>query len=409
MIYYTWTYNNTLYVPEVPRWERWQTMSVPFELAWKYHPLLPVIGVLGAGLLLRRALLDAFRSPRQFDLPYWLILGWCAAGLISTTLSGRGFSHYSIQLIPGLSLACGWVTVRLITIVHHWIGSNKTRIFAGITASIILLIWLLLPLGIRLQSLQLPEPGTDVISGLVRRLSDPADRIFVWGYNPDVYAISGRMPATRFLYCTFLTGLIPWTNLDPLKNTEYAVVPGAWDKFLADWNRHPPILIADGRSQRGFLKYPIDEQPLLWPLIARNYAQVEIDTANQIGFWLFRRLETITPTSLPALDTSDKIQLQIAPTEVGSMARAFVQAPAGTRLVELFLDGRLYLRLRCAPEAPVSACFFILPHDRSPDINHIQALAQSGYGHQISAEQTLGSAKPPRFLAARRYCSRAKT
>jgi len=394
LIYYTWTYNNTLYVPEVPRWERWQTISVPFELAWEYHPLVPVLGVLAAVFLLHRVIRHTFRRPRLFDIFAWLILGWCASGLVATTLGGRGFTHYSIQLIPGLSLACGWLTVRVISFIRQWIGSSKFRLLTGLVITTSVTIWLLLPLLSRLQALRLPEPGSEVMNELVHQQSSSTDRIFVWGYNPEIYAMSGRLPATRFLYCTFLTGIIPWTNLDPLRNTDYAVVPGAWDDFLADWNRHPPRLIADGRSQRGFLKFPIDKQRVLWPLIERDYAQIEIDKTNLIGFWLFRRLESNTPTAVPDLPASDEIQLQMEPTNIGHMARVEVRAPVGTVLVELFIDGNLYRRLQCAPAASVSVCFFVLPQDRSSSGNKIQVLANGEYGSLLSAEQKLEVIKP---------------
>ncbi len=408
LIYYTWTYNNTLYVPEVPLGERWQTIRVPFELAWKYHPLVPVIGVMAAVLLLGRVLQRTFRRPRQFDLPGWLILGWCASGLVSSTLSGRGFSHYSIQLIPGLSLACGWLTMRTIDAVRHWAGPNGFRRGAGLATAAVLLVWLLFPLSARLQALNLPDPGSDAITELVRRQSALSDRIFVWGYNPEIYATSGRLPATRFLYCTFLTGLIPWTNLDPLKNTDYAVVPGAWEDFLSDWNRHPPTLVADGRSQRGFLKYPLENQPLLWPLIERNYAQIEIEATAKLGFWLFRQLEQYTPGPIPGGVVSGEIQLQVIPSAIGHTARVTVQAPTGTRYVELYLDGTLYRRLQCAPEAAVSASFFVLAVDRPDSVQRVQALAIGEHSNHLSAEQELGitgsvavAGGPPLFFSGK--------
>ncbi|MDI1250143.1 MAG: glycosyltransferase family 39 protein [Lacunisphaera sp.] len=399
LVYYTWTYNNTLYVPEVPALERWQTIRVPFQLAWQMHPLAVVTGVLAAVTLLARVGARALRGPDRFDLPGWLILGWCAAGLVSTTLSGREFSHYSIQLIPGLSLACGWVTAGLWQTGRRWAGASRLRQTGLLLPATGLILWLLQPLPARLRAFDLPEPGVDTITQLVRRHTTPDERIFVWGYTPEVYAQSERLPATRFLYCTFLTGLIPWTNIDPLKNTDYAVVPGAWDDFLADWHRRPPALVADGRSQRAFMKYPLDRQRLLWPLIERDYAGVETAPTEPLGYWLFRRLEPASLQPLPTgLPPGAEVKINAPATAPGQTTRVNVAAPAGTHHLELYLDGRSYRRLRCAPEAAVSAAFFVLAADRTGAAQQVQAVALGADAPQASVALTLATSAPARVI-----------
>ena len=209
LVYYTWTYNNTLYVPEVPMSERWRTIRVPFELAQKYHPLIVPLGCTAAVLLVGRNIGSLLRRPVKFDVLGWLILGWSAAGLVSTTLSGRGFTHYSIQLIPGLSLACGWISARIWERVRDLTANRPVLRSLAMVAGAAAAAWVLTPLPARVKALDLPEPATDVMAQLVQRHSGVEDRIFAWGYTPEVYANSRRLPATRFLYCTFVTGLIP--------------------------------------------------------------------------------------------------------------------------------------------------------------------------------------------------------
>ncbi len=396
LVYYAWTYNNTLYVPEVPLLERWQTIRVPFALAWEYHPAVVVIGAAAAAGLLVRAPRRFFRRPADFDLLGWLILGWCASGLISTTLSGRGFTHYSIQLIPGLSLACGWLTAALWNAGREWSAGKPFRralaraIAAGLAA------WLLLPLPARIRAFDLPEPGSDTIAELVRQHTAPADRIFVWGYTPEVYAISQRLPATRFLYNTFVTGLIPWTNLDPLKNTDYAVVPGARENFIADWRAHPPALVADGRSQRGFMKYPLEKQAWLWPLIEADYAEVAVDDTASLGFWLFKRLEAAGPEPLPAtLPVGAEVSLRMDEVLPGRTARVAVSAPPDAVALELYLDGVRYRRLACAPGKPAAVVFFIPAADWTGRVRRVQAVATGPSATRLaSAERELHAAVP---------------
>lgn len=395
-VYYTWTYNNVLYVPEVPLLKRWSMVQVPFALAWEYHPAVVIFGVAAAVLLLVRAMRSIFRRRADIGLLPWLILGWCASGLISTTLSGRSFTHYSIQLIPGLSLACGWLTAR--GVEHAWGGPGAGRFRHGLTllATAGLAVWLLAPVPARIRNFNLPEPGSDAIAELVRRHTRPDERIFVWGYTPEVYALSERLPAIRFLYNTFVTGLIPWTNLDPLKNTDYAIVPGARAAFLADWKAHPPALVADGRTQRGFMKYPLEKQAWLWPLLEADYAEVAADQTPAFGFWLFRRLEPVRPAPRPAaLPTGNAVQLHLPVVRPGQTARVEVQAPPDTRALELYLDGMLYRRLGCPQGENVAAAFFIPAPDWSGASRRVQAVAVGPQDTRLaSAEQELRAGVP---------------
>lgn len=391
LVYYAWTYNNTLYVPEVPPLERWQTIRVPFALAWEYHPAVVVLGVAAALGLLVRAPGRFFRRPAEFDL-----LGWCASGLVSTTLSGRGFTHYSIQLIPGLSLACGWLTAWLWRVGRDWSAGKPFRRALVLAGAAGLAVWLLLPLPARVRAFDLPEPGSEAIAALVRRHTAPTDRISVWGYTPEVYAISQRLPATRFLYNTFVTGLIPWTNLDPLKNTDYAVVPGARESFVADWRAHPPALVADGRSQRGFMKYPLDKQAWLWPLIEADYAEVSTDETAPLGFWLFKRLEAAGPEPLPAaVPVGSAVSLRVDEVLPGRTARVAVSAPPDAVALELYLDGVRYRRLACTPGTPAAVVFFIPDADWTGRVRRVQAVATGPSATRLaSAEQELRAAQP---------------
>lgn len=396
LLYYTWTYNNVLYVPEISLLKRWSTIRVPFDLAWGYHPAVVIIAGLAALGLLARVTRRCFNRPAEFDLTGWLILGWCAAGLISTTLSGRGFTHYSIQLIPGLSLACGWLTARGWAAGRDWAGPKKLRLAVVLAIAAGFAGWLLAPIPARIRALDMPDPGPDQFAELVRRHTGPHERIFVWGYTPEIYALSERLPAVRFLYNTFVTGLIPWTNLDMLKNTDYAVVPGARDCFLADWNSHPPVLVADGRFPRGFMKYPLDKQTWLWPLIERDYAQVEAAATEALGAWMFRRLDSVSPVQIPAgLPISNKVQLRRAAAKPGESARISVETPAGFNGLELYLDGRLYRRLNCVTTAPVSVVFFIPAADWPGKIPRLQAVVVGPQDRRLASAELELHAIPP--------------
>ena len=389
-VYYAWTYNDTLYVPEVPWLQRWATIRVPFEQAWLWHPLVVVAGLAAIVPLLRRAFAGVRRPPAEIDILPWLILGWCAAGLISTTLTGRGFTHYSIQLIPGLSLACGWITVRLWALTQAWRARRRThdlvvKALAGAAA-----VMLLLPVGQRIRELKMPGSGGDDTAALVRQHTSAAERIHVWGYNPEIYAVARRLPATRFLYDTFLTGLIPWTNLDPLQPTGYAVAPGAWDRFYEDWNLHPPAMVVDTGALRGFLKYPLERQHPLWEILQRDYAEIETELTAEIGYRLFRRLDPVAaPPALARPAPGTNLQLVAPATSPVGAVRVEVHAPAGAHNLELLVDGRSYARLAWRPDRSVRAVFTVGREDLPDGIHHLQAVTRGETGALATAEHEL--------------------
>lgn len=397
-LYYTWTYNNTLYVPDVPRAERWETIRVPFALLADVSPALLVLAAAAAIALLAQAIrkIRHAGTPGSFDFLVWMILGWSASGLVSTTLSGRGFSHYSIQLIPGLSLACGWLTALGVRRAWHWADGRRGWQFAICTMLISAFAALLPSTLARYRDVAVPESTENLLADLIRAQSSSEDRIHVWGYSPDIYAISGRLPATRFLYNTFVTGMIPWTNLDPQKNTDYAVVPGAREKFLADWRRHPPELVIDTGAMRGFLKYPLHQQSWIWPLIAEHYAQIATEQLEPHGCRLFKRLEDSSTAGFPGhATTSDAVQILSFPADPTRAAGVTVRVPAGTRWIDLYLDEDRVRRMRCSNVAPHAVTFYLSAPDS--DGHRVRAVAHTANAVLASTSTPLITA-PPRTV-----------
>src|SRR5690606_15608084 len=144
-----------------------------------------------------------------------------------------------------------------------------------------------------------PDPALPV-SNFIRRHSSPADRIFVWGFNADIHLFTDRAPASRYLFCTFQTGLVPWTNLDPAIDTSYAIVPGAIENLLADLRRTAPLFIVDCSAgpHRSFAKYPLRKFPALNSFVAERYVEIDPDRYPAHGFRLFMR--RAAPLAAPA-------------------------------------------------------------------------------------------------------------
>ncbi len=361
LLFYSWTYNTKYYVPEVPLPQRLLGVRMPFLLAWNHSPVTLCCGLLGAGGLLAAAFKSLRVHPVSPAVLPWLILGWSATGLASTALSGRTFDHYSMQVIPPLSLACGWITVRAMA----WMGGVwRRRRFAGAMLGLLfgaLAVAVVAPMISRARHLELKEEISLLMGPDLRTLTRSDDRVFVWGYVPELYFFSHRLPATRFIYVNYLTGMIPWTNLDPQKNTDYAIVPGAWDNFWRDWEAHAPAMVVDTRSMRGYYKYPLEGQSRLWAAVQRDYAEIAPDRFRPRGYRVYLRAGAAEPVLLnPAWPVNDAVEIQDLDFGHATDHRYTVSVPAGGKTLELYADGRLYRRVALALPVAQQVTFSVL-------------------------------------------------
>ena len=95
------------------------------------------------------------------------------------------------------------------------------------------------------------RPHDDAARGRDRGHHPPTDRIFVWGFSPWVYQFSHRRPAGRFVFETYVTGLVPWFR-EKLSIERARVVPGAsrssWATSIARsrrwWSTRGSIMMA---------------------------------------------------------------------------------------------------------------------------------------------------------------------
>lgn len=359
-LYYGWTYNTTIYVPEVPTADRLKTLRLPFALAWQYLPPALILALAGAVSLLRSV------ARFRFSLLPWLILGWTAAGLVSCALSGREFDHYVIQSVPGFSLAVGWMLWRLTAALAPGEPRRWRRALAAILV-LALAGWTATAVVAFCRKLKPhDDPSNATVTTLLQRYSAPRDPIFVWGYYPEAHLLSRRLPATRFVYSNFLTGMIPWTNLEVNRDTRYAIVPGAWDAFWRDYRAHPPILIVEA-VMRGYLKYPLLGRAGLRDEIIDHYAEMEHVLAERSNLNLYRRLAP-PPTEFPGLEAAPDSAVQLHPARVnGSPDIAFVRivAPGGGGTVTLRLGGRPYRHVVLPENAPVDVAFLVRLADLS--------------------------------------------
>lgn len=377
---YAWDYNTKLYVPEVPLQQRLWAIRVPFIQLWTSAPLALLLGAGAAVWLLVRALPALLRRAGPLPLPEWLILGWAASGLASTMLSGRDFGHYTIQTMPGLALGCGWITAQLLRCSKDWPAWRRRLLRTALALVPLSIAAVAIP---RAFSLEEDDPAALRVGAAIRAATHPEDRILIWGYVPELHVFAQRLPNTRFVYAVYLTGMIPWTNLDPFKNTDYAIVPGAWDAFWSDFERRRPAVIVDTRIVRGFSKYPLRKQERLFALVERDYAEIDAVELNALGYAVHKRT---SPPVAPAGDAAPggDVSVHVLPAAAGSSRQVAVHFSTGTRAVDLLLDGRPYRRLEQPGETARMVIFSILPEDLTGGPQSVRALVH-GVGHTRAA------------------------
>ncbi len=294
-IFYTLSYNLLYYGADVTAAPHLLAAFVPFARLGQRYPLVLVALLAALGLLLFRTLQRRPTAEERAGQPWsFYLLAWTATSLLGAAASGRRFEHYFIQCLPAFALGAGWLLAETGALIRRlWRRADGSRLAR--TAALPLALFLAAT-GAGAIVRPLVHRGTDAYpndpayrcSRFIRRLTTPAERIFVWGFNPDIYLYTNRMPASRFVYCSFQTGLIPWTNIAPHLDTSYAIVPGTMGTLLADLEARRPAFFVDCSAgpHRHFAKYPITKFPDLKAFVSRNYLEANSAEFVPQGFRL---------------------------------------------------------------------------------------------------------------------------
>ncbi len=203
------------------------------------------------------------------------LVGLALVSVVGTAASGRFYPHYYVQLVLPLSVLAAPTVAGLLF--------RDPRAPWPLVSRRLLVTWLALTVvgftAAHAVGLWQQRRPSDV-GQYVFEHSDPHERIFVWGQAPGIYLDARRRPASRYVATFPLTGYIfgsPW-SWDPAIDTSDRIVPGAWDRFAADVDRHPPVFIVDTEAVRPVTRYPMEQFPVLWRLVEKQYVMVYTGT-----------------------------------------------------------------------------------------------------------------------------------
>jgi 4-amino-4-deoxy-L-arabinose transferase-like glycosyltransferase len=277
-VFYSVTYNTEYYAApfSLPAYlanakRAWLEAARPVGIGWLAGAGAMMIVV---GLVRRSRSESSEIRSLQMLLPLW-----ACGSFLGVTASGRVFPHYFIQLLIPWCLLAGFAVQELVKFSGGW---ARSRLRPGVHRAIALVavlaaaVWFVVlpwrdvtPARIELQSRWVTDQATERVAEYVQWVTGPQDKIFVWGFYPIPYALSKRLPAARFLYCTFVTG----ANVGGGAAAEDRPIPGAMGELLDDLQRNRPAYIID-TSPGGYFhwgRYPPERYPRLNAFIETHY------------------------------------------------------------------------------------------------------------------------------------------
>jgi 4-amino-4-deoxy-L-arabinose transferase-like glycosyltransferase len=281
MYFYCVRYNVNVHVGEAS----WGLTPASFEVQGNRGFALAIgavsiAGIRALGLRIRACIRERSIRPllRAFELGQYLAVH-LAVALLSAASLRRFFSHYFILSIPILA----FILARLVDRSTRSVKPETMRtIYRGTLATLLALC--------TLETYALEKiDGRVAHDKLVVRLSQyidattaKDDKIFVWGFSPWLYAYSHRRPAGRYVFSTYVTGLVPWRH-DDLAGEQKRIVPGSNEALMDDLERENPELFIDAGSI--MLARPVRTYPR-WAAWLRERYCFEVRVR---GFDVYRR------------------------------------------------------------------------------------------------------------------------
>lgn len=203
---------------------------------------------------------------QQAEFIAWLLLLFMS--VIGTSVAGRFYAHYFIQLVPVLCLLTAPVLAGIWTgqfqFKSWWLQPRFTKIWLGLTVIAFFIS--------HTYGLVKDRPNSE-IGVYLQQQADEGERIFVWGQSPSVYLDARCRPASRYIATFPLTGFLFGSPFawDPSYDTSDRIVPGAWDNLMNDLQRHAPRFIVDTDAVRPVERYRIVDFPRLDSLVRSEY------------------------------------------------------------------------------------------------------------------------------------------
>lgn len=210
---------------------------------------------------------------------------WFLFCALSVCPGWRFFGHYFIQVFPALSVLAG---AGCVGFFDRRTGPNKS-IFLNLLIYSYIIISVFNANFSYIKYLRketryshsLGRKGLEVAVGeYIKDNTATDDKIFVWGFCPQIYWHSGRLPAVKDILCEFTTGYSPGT-LGPRikKSPRSSGIKDAESIMHDDLMLNKPKYIIDVSRVYSytfiFKSYPVGNYPLIDSFIRDGYRRVK--------------------------------------------------------------------------------------------------------------------------------------
>ncbi len=183
-------------------------------------------------------LLAAYAS-RGFEAT---VAAQAAVALLPAILAMRYWAHYFIPVLPWIGFAIGLVLEGAVGLMDRLAPALVLAVGGAALAG-----YVHVALGQRVDTLargptmETPHQ-TDPICSTIDAHSQPDERIFIWGFDGDLYLTCQRHPASRFVFTTMVAGIVApfWNEMRPQR-----VAPRAQETLIGELEESQAPLILD--------------------------------------------------------------------------------------------------------------------------------------------------------------------
>jgi hypothetical protein len=321
-------YNTNIQIVTIPALQSFQMAKYTASAYFKIYYAPIVLALIGLTLLFRGLINHpqphttdcAVDTPRR---PAIILLSWMAISFVAVSIGGRFYGYYMYLLAPIVAVL---VAVALDHFQRQWHSLVPLTRWSLI---VFIVIGCVFPFyhfqkGFFERALNaintdhknyIPADGSVstpalLVSRYAANTTVPGDQIFVWGYQPHIYVLSGRNFATRYFSVALQTGFVwgtvhqmsgwasdmeiqlthPTASAFKPSDTAQWIYPGSQELLLKDLQSNPPELFIDGNVPGEWPfsdKYPIAAFPKFQQFLENNY---KFEKAI-IGYRIYRRLK----------------------------------------------------------------------------------------------------------------------
>jgi hypothetical protein len=253
--YYFFTYNFDVYMLPFRGVSRLQAIN-----RWLVENLLVAtlaLGAVGWGLG-RVAMAWSGRGWRALPAAYHaagfqvtVCLG-AAASLLGAQLAMRGWGHYFVQAIPWFGLLAGIVA-------EPWAAGRASVAAVRPASRVVFHLLVLVPILTMIEAAYGPRhannarsrPQPPSICTPIQANAGPDEAVFVWGFWSEIHVWCKRKPGSRFVFSTFVSGVIPWFLEYSKQQDDSLATPGARKQLVADLEASRAAVIVDAFASMG--------------------------------------------------------------------------------------------------------------------------------------------------------------